>query len=299
MLPSPHRRAFTLIELLVVIAIIAVLVGLLLPAVQQAREAARRTQCKNNLKQLGLALQNYEESYKVYPPGVMGTTGTTQSTEKLTTWPTFLLPLLEQSALYNQYNFNLRFDDPANASVVIRKLPMFLCPSQDDAIVSNVWGPNHYGANAGTTPAATDGLLFPLSSVRLRDITDGTSNTIAAGELAFDAGGWARGSLSTGAGTGGGGGGGGGAGGGTGQGFSRSVMRWYVAAATCAKPGINPPVTTCMNSTERMFQFSSAHVGGCQFTLADGSVRFVSDNINAATFRGLITRSGSEAIGDY
>lgn len=290
---SRHRYAFTLIELLVVIAIIAVLIGLLLPAVQQAREAARRTQCKNNLKQLALALHSYEATYGVFPPGALGSTGGTAASEKLTTWPTYLLPLLEQAALYNQYNFNLRFDDPGNASVVIRKLPMFLCPSQNDPLVLNQYGPCHYAGNAGQIPTTSDGLLFPLSAIRLRDITDGTSNTFAAGEIAYEIGGWARGAINA------GGGGGGGGGGGSGQGFARAVMRWHVAAATCAKPGINPPVTTCMNSTERLFQFSSAHPGGSHFALADGSTRFVTDNINVTLFRGLTTRAGGEIIGDY
>jgi len=191
--PTQRYRGFTLIELLVVIAIIAILIALLLPAVQQAREAARRTQCKNNMRQIGLSLHNYQSTHSVFPIGVLGTNGNVNANHKLTTWQTFILPFVEQSALYNQYDFNVRFDHANNADVVIEKLSVYLCPSQpQDQIVNNQYGPSHYAGNAGTEPGADDGLLFPLSSTRFRDVTDGTSNTIAAGELAFEIGGWAR-----------------------------------------------------------------------------------------------------------
>ena len=286
---SGRRRAFTLIELLVVIAIIAVLVALLLPAVQQAREAARRSQCKNNLKQIGLALHNYQSSLNVFPPGVIGTSGGSSSTDRLTTWQALLLPHVEQTALYNRYNFNLRYDDPANAAVVLQKLPVYSCPSQKDQVILNLYGPSHYAGNAGTRPGDNDGLLYPLSATSFRDLTDGSSNTIAAGEIAFEIGGWARGAISSGSGGGGGGG----------QGFARGVLRWWKAAAGCAAPGINPPITNCSGSTERLFQFSSPHEGGCQFTLADGSVRFVGENVDVNLLNGLLTRAGGEIIGEY
>lgn len=278
-----------MIELLVVIAIIAVLIALLLPAVQQAREAARRSQCKNNLKQIALALHNYESSLTVFPSGVLGATGGSSAAEKLTTWAAMILPMMDQSNLYNQYNFNLRFDDAANATAVIQKLPIYICPSQNDSIIINKYGPGHYAANAGVTPGTNDGLFFPLSAIRMRDVIDGTSNTVAVGEIAYEIGGWARGAIN----------GGGGGGGGGGQAFGRGVMRWWVALAACAEPGINPSVTTCSNSTERLFQFSSLHVGGCQFALLDGSVRFLSEDMSTAVFRGLITRAGGEVIGEF
>src|SRR6187551_3154541 len=106
---TQKHRGFTLIELLVVIAIIAVLIALLLPAVQQAREAARRAQCKNNLRQIGLALHTYNSSLGVFPPGVLGNDGSVAARQSLTTWMTQILPYVEQSALYNSYNFNARF----------------------------------------------------------------------------------------------------------------------------------------------------------------------------------------------
>jgi prepilin-type N-terminal cleavage/methylation domain-containing protein/prepilin-type processing-associated H-X9-DG protein len=126
------KQGFTLIELLVVIAIIAVLIALLLPAVQQAREAARRTQCKNNLKQQGLALMNYESTHKVFPPAridlgpnqPLPTTPFYQSS-----WTLMILPYIDQGPLYQAYNFNLTWSNPANLEVTTTQIPAFLCPS--------------------------------------------------------------------------------------------------------------------------------------------------------------------------
>ncbi|MCA9109736.1 MAG: DUF1559 domain-containing protein, partial [Planctomycetaceae bacterium] len=111
---SRKRSAFTLIELLVVIAIIAILVALLLPAVNQAREAARQTACRNNIRQLALALHNYQSSHRVFPFGVLGTSGSTSQNQRLHTWLSQLLPYVEQPAVQQLYDSNLRFDDPAN-----------------------------------------------------------------------------------------------------------------------------------------------------------------------------------------
>ncbi len=285
------RRGFTLIELLVVIAIIAVLVALLLPAVQQAREAARRSACKNNLRQIGVAITNYESTHGIFPIGVLGTTGGTAANNVLTTWQTMILPFVEQASLYERYDFNRRFDHAANASVVSQTLQVYLCPSQPDAsVIGNLYGSSHYAGSAGTTPGTDDGVLYPLSAIRQRDITDGPSNTILTGEIAFELGGWARGAINA---------GGGGGGGGGGVGFSRAVMRWWKAAPTCALPGFNPPVTTCSSSVERQFQFSSAHVGGIHFSMADGSAKFVSDSIDVQLFKSAITRAGGDVVDEF
>ena len=291
---------FTLIELLVVIAIIAILIALLLPAVQQAREAARRTQCRNNLRQIGLALHNYQSTHSVFPFAVDGTSGSKSDGFKLTTWQTQVLPFVEQPALFNLYNSDVRFDDAVNADVVLHTLPVFLCPSHpDDAPVDGLFGASHYAGSGGTTPGADDGLLYPISSVRFRDITDGTSNTLAAGELAWQIGGWARGAINSGGGGGGGGGSGGGGGGGGSQGFARGVLRWWKAAAGCAQPGMNLPATGCSDDAEQRFQFSSRHEGGCHFALADGSARFIGENISIDVLQRLATRSGGEVTGEF
>ncbi len=196
MLPRVKRRAFTLIELLVVIAIIAVLIALLLPAVQQAREAARRAQCKNNLKQLGLALHNYHDSHSVLPPGRLVTQ--VDGSGHCFAAYAHLLPFLDQAPLYNQIDFNSNPDVGfANAIPVSTNLPVLLCPSDPFIILqpATATAPasavHNYPLNTGTThPISTrnasgtpvTGIFFENSCVRFRDVTDGLSNTVCISE---------------------------------------------------------------------------------------------------------------------
>lgn len=283
---SVSPRAFTSIELLVVIAIIAVLVALLLPAVQAAREAARKTQCRNHLHQIGVALQNYHASHATLPSSVVGTTGNAASNHLLHTWLAMILPYEEADAVYHAYNFSLRFSDTANATVCARPLEQYLCPSAASASLINAgFAVGNYAANSGTNPLASDGVMFPISSVNMRDISDGTSQTLAAGEIVFETLGWARGAD----------GGGGGGGGGCSNGFARGVARWWKCCTACARPGINPHATACNNSCERRFQFSSMHEGGAFFAFADGHVQFLSEDMNTDSLRAMATRAGQES----
>lgn len=201
------RRAFTLIELLVVIAIIAVLIALLLPAVQQAREAARRMQCRNNLKQLGLALHNYESSHRTFPPNLVpgGNYGYSAGNWGVLA---YLSPYLDQTPIYNLMNLNAptyaatapyNIADANNALAASYVIPMFLCPSDKGQSLGGGYGvaslgPANYCANMGSglntlagapangSPYNADGVMFANSRVRIADITDGTSNTACMSE---------------------------------------------------------------------------------------------------------------------
>lgn len=182
------RRAFTLIELLVVIAIIALLIALLLPAVQQAREAARRTQCRNNLKQFGLALHNYHDLHRTFPPGVVAANG--DFSNGLHSGLTLLLPQLERSAVYHNYNFDVAWSDPLNERATSTPIDSFLCPSSPGGL------PQHGGFDRPATDyvfskgtrawlclnGVRTGMFDVNSSTRTRDVTDGLSNTFAMGE---------------------------------------------------------------------------------------------------------------------
>ena len=187
-----RRKAFTLIELLVVIAIIAVLVALLLPAVQAAREAARRTMCKNNLRQIGIGLHNYHDVYNGMPPSFVvdyRTSGGEWSIHAR------ILPYLEQGNLYQQANLSLKYSDPANTGIATQRIGVYLCPDEvnDHSRKKNgsdIHYPISYGFNGGTwkvwenrTGNAGDGAFAPNHSFRFADYSDGSSNTLGFAEV--------------------------------------------------------------------------------------------------------------------
>jgi prepilin-type N-terminal cleavage/methylation domain-containing protein/prepilin-type processing-associated H-X9-DG protein len=188
-----HRGGFTLIELLVVIAIIAVLISLLLPAVQQAREAARRSQCRNNLKQIGLALHNYADAFGTFPPGRIVNPVSGQG--HCFSAYAHLLPYIDQQPLYDMIDFNANPDAPPagdpNVFVTAQILPMLQCPSDQEVILQRRFGTHNYPMNTGTTfPVSPSnpgkvpitGIFFENSRIRFQDIIDGASNTVCNSE---------------------------------------------------------------------------------------------------------------------
>jgi prepilin-type N-terminal cleavage/methylation domain-containing protein/prepilin-type processing-associated H-X9-DG protein len=202
-----RRRGFTLIELLVVIAIIAILIGLLLPAVQKVREAAARSKCQNNLKQIGLALHNYHDNKGTLPPGYSAANpaATSNETQPGWGWAAYLLPHIEQTALYSGLNLNRPVEDPANAAAAGNLVRIYLCPSDSvsdtPVAVANylsptttvvMAGPSSYAANVGsddcdvTDMSPLNGVFYCNSRTRLTDIPDGTSTTILVGERSRD-----------------------------------------------------------------------------------------------------------------
>jgi prepilin-type N-terminal cleavage/methylation domain-containing protein/prepilin-type processing-associated H-X9-DG protein len=301
------RGGFTLVELLVVIAIIGILVGLLLPAVQAAREAARRMQCSNNLKQIGLALHNYESSYKAMPAGCNGIPNAagTNFNGHGWTWHASILPYLEQNNLYNAIQGpdgmgNERGDQNSGKPLVVRAtiLKVFWCPSQPDG-----YQPANYNGNMGTrigngnddcicTGVSNlqqmmtnpwgcmngDGIFYVQSKIRFADVTDGLANTIFVSEVP-DSGGDAIGQFNAGA--------------------DRRVVfsggadsnpptemsEFLIASET------NDPINGGAEEAA-----GSWHPGGAQFLMGDGSVQFLSENMDMTTYRALSTRSGAEVV---
>jgi len=179
-------RGFTLIELLVVIAIIAILIALLLPAVQQAREAARRTQCRNNLKQLGLALHNYHDNFLAFPQAhaqIQSSNAANRSWEGRGIWVA-ILPYIDQAPMYNLYNFDTHYRNQT-ATIVNSKLAAYVCPS-DLAWSASAEGGVNYAGCVGSQPAfwgaSSNGVIQRFTKTSMADLTDGSSNVILAGE---------------------------------------------------------------------------------------------------------------------
>ncbi|MCI0355040.1 MAG: DUF1559 domain-containing protein, partial [Acidobacteria bacterium] len=193
---TEHRSAFTLIELLVVIAIIAIMMALLVPAVQKVREAANQVRCKNNLRQLGIAVHHYETEWGIYPPSMLAPVGSTFGTNN-GSWSVHgrILPFLEQTAAYVRVNLEVAWDAQGNTGVPITRVPAFICPSEaNDRVRTNAGQPYvyplTYGFNFGTwlvydpqTGTGGDGVFFPNARLRPADIRDGLSHTLCAAEV--------------------------------------------------------------------------------------------------------------------
>ena len=288
------RNAFTLIELLVVIAIIAVLIALLLPAVQQAREAARRTQCRNNLHQIGLALHNYHDAHSVFPPGMVGAlrngvVGCDSYAMPNISWLVMLLPFVDEAALFNATNCNIAIYFPANTTVSKSTLAQYACPSDDAPTLVNCGSGVCVGSGSNVNekmrtgsyvasfgPVGWNGFdcVFDNSSgfmnvnsrIRIRDIRDGTSNTFAAGEAdyAHRDNGW----------------------------FTEWALGYDNTwrGRTCYPMNRARPVHGS--------EFGSMHEGGVFFLFGDGQVRFVSENIDMKTYQALSTIANNEVIDD-
>ncbi|QDT65419.1 DUF1559 domain-containing protein [Calycomorphotria hydatis] len=351
---STWRRGFTLIELLVVIAIIAILIALLLPAVQQAREAARRSQCKNNLKQIGLALHNYHDAHLTFPPGICTKESQTSNVSQANlcdnpaggqdlqavspsvssvdfgwTWNAFILPFVEQATMYETLAVDtsprtlvtdidaVGTTNTARLAATQQPLESFRCPS-DPAPVLYEFTAYHNNGRALTNDGATGKVQFPItnylashnnnhavplsqwncggggtadyhgvfglnSKTRIKNITDGTSNTILIGERSADfifvldteerqaAGGMYV------------------------SGYTTSSNR---SQAAFGSGGINVSVTSVSvsNINPYRWMYSSQHVGGAQFLFADGSVHFLSENIEYVDEGGTTGNTGAASL---
>lgn len=341
--PSRTPKGFTLIELLVVIAIIAILIALLLPAVQQAREAARRSQCKNNLKQIGLAFQNYHDMAKRFPFGYYAVPS---GPINAASWGLMLLPYLDQAPLYKRFDFRAPPMNPpqtghsaavltANVAIISTPLPVFNCPSTVSSAptynvavpagafagfpamawtaansdysaasgVRSVFANQAYASFPGGAGSNREGALSAFSTTSTADLRDGTSNTIMVGErtggaVIYNYGGVpanlsplpaAQQAIIR-------------ATNGGGWGDVLNAEHWLDGALATGVTGSSigsggPCAINCTNARGK--GFFSFHSGGAHFVMADGAIRFISQNVGQFTFAGLITRRKGENISDY
>ncbi len=314
---STRRFAFTLVELLVVIAIIGILIALLLPAVQAAREAARRSQCSNNLKQIGLGLHNYHDTHRVFPPAIVDTNpnlGTTHSTsadnENGIAWSTLILPFVEQAPLHDEIksqtlnfgrhwrNDNSWASDPIPAAK--EGIPSYSCPSDTMLLINtkrSSYGKTNYLCNSGNSAAMDKrGVFWAGSKIRISDIRDGTSNTAMVVER--------TGTTELGA-----------------RSCQNTPCNWNAGLWIGARPigstvgwhtGLNltdvcsyggGSATYMINRSNRTWGPSwsngSDHPGGLQWGLCDGSVRFASETIDMLTYRYVRRRDDGIPVSDF
>jgi type II secretory pathway pseudopilin PulG len=230
---------FTLIELAVAFVIVAVLIALFLPATRTPREASRRTQCKNNLKQIGLALHNYHDTWGAFPPAYTVDSGG----RPLHSWRTLILPYLDQATLFNRIDLSKPWDDRVNAEAFQTKISTYACPSSPTLGDKSVY-----------LAVVTDrSCLGPGRSRQVNEITDGTSNTIIVIEVPHD-----------------------------------QAVPWY------APQDADAAVLQSFGSTSK-----ETHVGGRHSLMADGAVRFISQNLDQQTFEALLTAASGDTVGEF
>ena len=294
------RPGFTLIELLVVIAIIAILIGLLLPAVQKVREAAARAKCHNNLKQIGLALQNYHDTNRTFPPGYISDYDASgNDTGPGWGWASLILPQMEQQNLFNSIRFDLPIESPMNAIPRLTFLTIYHCPSDNPPTtwlaytrdklgnpvspLCDIASANYVGMFGKTEPGVDgEGVFFRGSQISIADITDGTSQTILVGERSSNLG--------------------------------EATWVGSVTGAVLFNPNFNPSLEEGAgmvlghagdkagpaSPASEVNQFFSRHGSGANFLFADGHVSFLRSSMDYRTFEALSTRAGGEVIsGDY
>ncbi|MBA4031805.1 MAG: prepilin-type cleavage/methylation domain-containing protein [Planctomyces sp.] len=305
--PIPRRKGFTLIELLVVIAIIAILIALLLPAVQQAREAARRTQCRNTLKQWGIAMHNYHDTFTRLP--FAGTSN------KRHTWVVSLWPYIDQAPLYASYNHNVGFFEPPNIvqntldGVLVKSVPLYYCPSDPGAEMfqgDTYWRTRgNYVVNFGnfSIPNGTNTIVGGMApfgyngstgaftesprSSRFKDFTDGTSTTLLMSEVlrplkATDAD--HRGDIHNDE--------------ASSAFMTRLTPNSSAADITRATWCVDNPAAKLPCTTGNVSMGSrSRHTGGVHQLIADGSVRFTSENVDLNAYRAAGSMNGDESVG--
>lgn len=316
------RRGFTLIELLVVIAIIGVLIALLLPAVQQVREAARRTQCRNNLKQIGIAMHNYIDVHGVLPmsnttSGRIGGLlpkgvwlypdptiyGGEYEDIHLHSWASLILPNLDQVNIYNSLNYLKSALDTSNRTMAEQIIPTYRCPTYNGTSFSDAslyvsispkFALRNYVTVSATNAASLggsspNGAIYPGSATKIEKITDGSSNTILVAETRETGSAvWLEGTTTT---------------------LARSLDASQCAAPPydCARVGktsLNDP--NFFDATPYLpfaissyWGPSSQHAGIVQHLLADGSARSISDQVSISIYEALVTRAGGEVVGEY
>lgn len=316
--PKPTRLAFTLVELLVVIAIIGILIGMLLPAVQAVRESARRVQCANNIRQLSLAMLNYESAHQNFPPGV--------SIPSHTMWSAFILPFIEKGNLYESIDFAAGFseatsDNESNIQTLSVSLPFLVCPSasvptqQFDSLIGIDRSPSCYlacssgllsresgefpwaGMDAYRDHPASDGIFYVNSETSMASISDGSSNTVLLGETLPDQDVSGTDAIGT----------------------SQKVDHWHIGSRELrSMEEINIEMrfssenSECLGSTacpinslllgdqttidEKELAFGSRHPSGINLGFADGHVRFAANTIDRSVWSNIGTHSGGEVV---